>query len=63
MIMEGGKKYARLSDIEAYEISFHLSNRAWEFVSTRNSFANDTVGKQFVRATDSISNNFPQPII
>ena len=57
MIMEGGKKYARLSDIEAYKISFHLSNRVWEIVSTWNSFAKDTVGKQFVRATDSISAN------
>jgi four helix bundle protein len=60
MIMEGGKKYARLSDIEAYRISFRLSNRVWDIVSTWDSFAKDTVGKQFVRATDSISANIAE---
>jgi hypothetical protein len=28
--MEGGKKHTRLGDIEAYRISFHLSNRVWD---------------------------------
>jgi four helix bundle protein len=57
MIMEGGKRYARMGDIEAYRISFRQSNRVWDMVSAWDSFAKDTVGKQFVRATDSISAN------
>ncbi len=58
--MEGGKRYARLGDIEAYRISFRLSNHVWDIVSAWDSFAKDTVGKQFVRATDSISANIAE---
>ena len=51
------KKYLTLNDIEAYRVAFHLSNCVWEEVLTWDYFSRDTVGKQFVRAVDSISAN------
>ena len=54
------KKYLKLNDIEAYRISFKLSNHFWEVVLLWNFFAKDKVGKQFVRAVDSISVNIAE---
>lgn len=53
--MEG--KYLKLNDLGAYKISFYLSNDVWNVVMTWNYFARDTLGKQWVRAIDSISAN------
>jgi four helix bundle protein len=52
--------YLKLKDIEAYRIAFHLSNRVWQLVFKWDNFARDTVGKQFVRAVDSISANLAE---
>ena len=54
------KKYLTLNDIEAYRIAFHLSNCIWEEVVEWDYFAKDTVGKQFVKAADSISANIAE---
>ena len=54
------KKYLTLNDIEAYRVAFHLSNCVWEEILTRDYFGKDTVGKQFVRAVDSISANIAE---
>jgi len=50
-----GKTYLKLNDIGAYRISFHLSNFVWDIILKWDFFAKDTVGKQYVRAVDSIS--------
>lgn len=52
------KKYLRLNDIESYKTAFKLSNYVWEIVIKWNFFEKDTVGKQFTRAVDSISEGF-----
>jgi len=54
------KKYLKLNDIEAYKIAFKLSNYVWDIVIKWDYFAKDTVGKQFVRAIDSISANIAE---
>jgi four helix bundle protein len=54
------KKYLRLSDIESYKTSFHLSNKIWNIILRWNQFAQNTVGMQFVRAADSISANIAE---
>jgi four helix bundle protein len=54
------KKFVRLNDVRAYTIAFHLSNYVWEAVLEWERFARDTVGKQFVRAVDSISANIAE---
>jgi len=50
-------KYIQLNDIDAYKISFNLSNKVWNIVLHWDFFAKDTIGKQFVRSIDSISAN------
>jgi len=54
------KKYLKLNDIESYKIAFKLSNYVWDVVLKWDYFSKDTVGKQFVRAIDSISANIAE---
>jgi four helix bundle protein len=54
------KTYLKLNDIECYKVAFHLSNYVWDVVISWDYFAKDTVGKQFVRAADSISANIAE---
>ena len=54
------KKFLKLSDIEAYKISFHLSNFVWNVVVKWMHFEKTTVGEQFVEAIDSISANIAE---
>lgn len=54
------KGYLTLNDLGAYKIAFHLSNYVWKVVIKWNTFSKDTVGKQFVRAIDSISANIAE---
>lgn len=54
------KKFLKLSDIECFRVSEKLSNQVWDIVLKWDYFAKDTVGKQFVRSTDSISANIAE---
>ena len=54
------KNYLKISQIEVYNISKDLSNFTWDIVIKWDYFARDTVGKQFVRAIDSISANIAE---
>lgn len=54
------KKYLSLNNINSYRIAFHLSNYVWKIIFCWNYFNKDTVGKQFVRAVDSISANIAE---
>lgn len=53
--------YLKLDDIEAYRISFHLSNYVWSIVYPNwDLFAKKTIGSQMVNAIDSISANIAE---
>ena len=54
------KKYLKLSDLDAYLWSFHLSNHVWNIVISWEWFAKKTVATQFVSAADSISANIAE---
>ena len=54
------KKFLKLNDLDAYKISFHLSNYIWNIIVNWDYFAKDTIGKQFTRSTDSISANIAE---
>ena len=54
------KKFLKLNDIEAFRISFHLSNYVWNTVLNWSNFSQRTVGEQFVKAVDSISANITE---
>lgn len=54
------KRFLKLNDIDAYRFAFHLSNDVWGIIIGWDYFAKDTIGKQFVRAVDSISANIAE---
>lgn len=54
------KSYLNLEDINAYKKAYKLSNSIWQIVYKWGIFEKDTVGKQFVRAVDSISANIAE---
>ena len=54
------KKFLQLGNLDSYKIAFKLSNYIWDVVVKWDYFAKDTVGKQFVRAVDSISANIAE---
>ena len=54
------KKFLKLNDLDAYKISFHLSNYIWNIVIDWDYFSKDTIGKQFTRSIDSISANIAE---
>lgn len=58
--MADEKKYLKLNDIEAYKISFHLSNFIWDVVLKWKPLYQNTVGEQFITAADSISANLAE---
>ena len=54
------REYLTLEKISSYQKSFDLSNEIWNIVIKWDYFAKDTVGKQFVRSSDSVSANIAE---
>ena len=54
------KEFLQLNDAQPYKTALKLSNYVWEIVIRWDYFAKDTVGKQFVKAVDSISANIAE---
>jgi four helix bundle protein len=50
----------RIEDIEVYTLSEIFADKVWTLVLTWDYFAKDTVGKQLVRSSDSISANIAE---
>jgi four helix bundle protein len=50
----------RLEDLEVYNSSMTLSDKIWEEVIKWDFFSKDTLGKQLVRASDSVSANISE---
>ena len=46
--------------LQVYQLSEKLADNIWNTVATWDSFAKDTVGKQIVRAADSIGANISE---
>jgi four helix bundle protein len=46
--------------LRVYNLSEQLADRVWESVSRWDGFAKDTVGKQLVRAADSVGANIAE---
>ncbi|MBI4672910.1 MAG: four helix bundle protein [Chloroflexi bacterium] len=49
-----------LEEIEVFKLSEEIADGWWEIVSEWSPFAKDTVGKQIVRAADSIGANIAE---
>ena len=61
-LLEEGSPMERTNfeKLQVYQLSEKLADNIWEIVVTWNSFAKDTVGKQIVRAADSIGANIAE---
>ena len=49
-----------LDELEVYRLAMEIGERVWAEVARWDSFSKDTVGKQLVRATDSIAANLSE---
>ncbi len=50
----------KVEDLDIYQISENLSDRIWVICTKWDYFAKDTIGKQLVRAADSVSANLAE---
>jgi four helix bundle protein len=50
----------RLEELEVYNLAMDMGERAWRIVAGWDYFAKDTVGKQLVRAADSVAANLSE---
>lgn len=50
----------KLEDLEVYKLSMDVSDVIWNIVVKWDFFSKDTIGKQWVRAIDSVSANISE---
>ena len=50
----------KLEELEVYNLAMIFGNKVWDTVDTWSYFPKDTVGKQWVRAADSIAANISE---
>ena len=50
----------KLDELQVYQLSMDLGEKIWKIVMKWDYFAKDTVGKQLVRAVDSIAANLSE---
>mgnify|MGYP005637381293 CR=1 FL=1 len=50
----------KLEDLQIYQISMKLGDKIWDIVVKWDYLAKDTVGKQFIRAIDSVAANISE---
>jgi len=50
----------KLEDLEVYKLSMDLGERVWSFVIKWDYFAKDTIGKQLLKAVDSVAANLSE---
>lgn len=50
----------RFENLRVYQLAENLADRAWQIAAAWQPFARDTVGKQLVRAADSVGANIAE---
>lgn len=50
----------KLEELQVYQLSMETGEKVWEIVIKWDFFAKDTVGKQLVRAVDSVAANISE---
>jgi four helix bundle protein len=50
----------RLEELQVYQLAMEVGERVWRIVCRWDFFAKDTVGKQFVKAADSVAANLSE---
>lgn len=49
-----------LEELEIYKLSMEIAEEIWSIITRWNYFGKDTIGKQLIRAADSISANISE---
>jgi four helix bundle protein len=57
---ERNGKTMKLEDLQVYQLSMEIGEKIWKIVGRWGYFEKDTVGKQLVRAADSIAANLSE---
>ena len=50
----------KLEDLQVYQLAMNIGEQVWKIVLEWNYFARDTVGKQLVKAADSVAANLSE---
>ena len=50
----------KLEELKVYQLSMEIGERVWEIVVKWDYFSKDTIGKQLVRAADSVAANLSE---
>ena len=50
----------KLEELQVYQLSMELGEKVWSIVKDWNYFEKDTIGKQLVRAVDSVAANISE---
>lgn len=50
----------KLEELQVYQLSMELGEKIWEIVINWDYFLKDTLGKQLVRAADSVAANLSE---
>jgi four helix bundle protein len=50
----------KLDDLQIYQMAMLLGEEVWKLTETWSYFVNDTIGKQLVRAADSVAANISE---
>ena len=50
----------KLEELQVYQLSMEIAERIWNIVINWNYFEKDTIGKQLVKAADSVSANLSE---
>ncbi len=52
----------KLEDLQVYQLSMEIGDKIWEIVIRWDYFTKDTVGKQMVKAVDSVAANLSEGV-
>ena len=50
----------KLEELEIYKLSLNIGERVWDIVMKWDNFSKETIGKQLIRAVDSVSANLSE---
>ena len=50
----------KLEELQVYQFSMSLGDRIWDIIVNWDYFAKDTIGKQLVKAADSVASNISE---
>ena len=50
----------KLEELRVYHLSMEIGDKVWNIVISWDYFARDTIGKQLVRAADSVASNLSE---